>query len=456
MSLKLLVHNALLLTLAPGQDEGFIGWMSVDASGLIDTVAAGEPPAGLSADTVIDAGGAFVAPGFVSAHSHLYTSGSRGLGSDCALYGWGLAANHYTRHADATDIYWCTLHGSLDFLNNGITTAYDFTDTRLPVVSVHRGMPTYSNELRPPAYAEEQFRAKLDAGIRFINSIKLDDAAGSDGEVLDRFAHMMAFAEPFTEGGQYLGMAVSGNVQRSPTKHSVELEVEVMRQFKVINQSHFLETAEVLEDQRPKFEWLRETGAMGPDFIFGHFIHPDEDMIAEAGRCGCGMVWQPTSNGRLASGIAPVRACMAAGVTVGVGLDDQSCTDVSDPFQNMRMGIYMQRAKYSDPAAMGVLEMLRLHTVGSAKVLGIEDRVGSLQPGLFADFLIVDPLSPDIGPVWNPVASYVLACGLRNLKSVYVGGELRAQDGRILSPLGREATRQVHQRLQRIAAQIEH
>jgi cytosine/adenosine deaminase-related metal-dependent hydrolase len=146
---------------------------------------------------------------------------------------------------------------------------------------------------------------------------------------------------------------------------------------------------------------------------------------------------------------------MDAGVTVGVGLDDQSCTDVSDPFQNMRMGIYMQRAKYSDPAAMGVLEMLRLHTVGSAKVLGIEDRVGSLQPGLFADFLIVDPLSPDIGPVWNPVASYVLACGLRNLKSVYVGGELRAQDGRIVSPLGQEATRQVHQRLRRIAAQIE-
>jgi 5-methylthioadenosine/S-adenosylhomocysteine deaminase len=455
MPLKTIVRNAVILTLAPGQDEPVRGWLGVAADGTIDRVAVGEIPAGLTADHVVDANGGFVAPGFVSAHSHLFTSGSRGLGIDCSLYGWGLEAQRYTRQAGAEDIYWCTLHGALDFLNNGITTAYDFTDGRLPVIGVQRGMPIYGNELKPIAHAEAQFRAKIDAGIRFINSLKLDDAIGTDEEVLDRYAEMLRFAARYAAGGQYLGMAVSGNVQRAPTPRTAALEVRVMRRFKVLNQTHFLETADLLEDQRPKYAWYRDAEAFGPDFIFGHFVHAEPAMIAEAGRCGCGMVWQPTSNGRLASGIADVPACLAAGMRVGVGLDDQSCTDISDPWQNMRMGIYMQRAAKRDPAAMGVAQMLRLHTVGSAEVLGIDDRVGSLRPGRYADFLIVDPRRPDTGPVWNPVATYVLACGLRNLKAVYVGGDLKSEDGRILDPLGAEASCQVHERLRRIAAEAD-
>ena len=177
-------------------------------------------------------------------------------------------------------------------------------------------------------------------------------------------------------------------------------------------------------------------------------------MIREAGRCGCGMVWQPTSNGRLASGFADIRACVDAGMGVGVGLDDQSCTDISDPWQNMRMGIYTQRAHRQDPAAMKVAEMLRLHTLGSAEVLGIADRVGSLEVGKYADFLIVDPRDPDTGPVWDPVGTYVLACGQRNLKAVYSGGDLVVEDGRSANPKATEASLELHRRLRAIAARV--
>jgi cytosine/adenosine deaminase-related metal-dependent hydrolase len=139
---------------------------------------------------------------------------------------------------------------------------------------------------------------------------------------------------------------------------------------------------------------------------------------------------------------------------VGVGLDDQSCTDISDPFQNMRAGIYLQRAAALDPGAMPVADMLRLHTIGSAEVLGIEDQVGSLRPGKYADFVVVDPRSPDTGPVWDPVATYVLACGLRNLKRVYVGGDLVSLDGRIVHADADEVSRQVHERMGELAARL--
>jgi len=120
----------------------------------------------------------------------------------------------------------------------------------------------------------------------------------------------------------------------------------------------------------------------------------------------------------------------------------------------MRMGIYIQRAHRQDAKAMGVAQMLRLHTMGSAEALGIADRVGSLEVGKFADFLLVDPRQPDTGPLWDPVATYVLACGLRNLKAVYVGGRCVSRNGVSTHPLAGKASEELHARLGRIATNI--
>ena len=451
--ITLIVENALLITLAPGQDEAFSGWFSVDDVGRIVEVGRGSPPVGLSADDRLDAGGAFVAPGFVSAHSHLSTSGSRGLGVDVPLYGWGDQMTKYTRHCDADDIYWVVMHGALDFLGNGITTAYDFTDTRLAFAMIE-GQRVQFGDLKPKEYAEAQFRAKIDAGIRFINSIHINDQVGTDAEITARFTETFEYCEAYPDSGQYLGTSISGAVQWSDTPETARREVELMRRYGVINQPHFLETPEQLEVQRSKFAWYQNAGALGPDLIFGHFVHPTDEMISTAARCGCAMCWQPTSNGRLASGVADIPRFVKEGMRVGVGLDDQACTDISDPFQNMRMGIYIQRAHRQDAKAMGVVQMLRLHTMGSAEALGIADDVGSLEPGKYADFLLVDPRRPDTGPLWDPVATYVLACGLRSLKAVYVGGRCVNRDGISHNPLAAQASQELHARLGRIAASV--
>lgn len=451
--IPLIVENALLITLAKGQDKAFRGWFSVDDLGRIVELAPGDPPAGIDADERLDANGMLVAPGFVSAHSHLSTSGSRGLGIDVPLYGWGDAMTTYTRHCDADDIYWVVMHGALDFLGNGVTTAYDFTDGRIPFAMVN-GKRVQTGPMKPKEYAEAQFKAKMDAGIRFINSVLINDQLGDDADITRRFEEAFFYAENYPNSGQYLGTSISGAVQWSDTPETARREVELMRRHKVINQPHFLETSEQMDVQRSKFAWYEAAGALGPDLIFGHFVHPTDEMISTAARCGCAMCWQPTSNGRLASGVADIPRYIAEGIRVGVGLDDQACTDISDPFQNMRMGIYIQRAHRQDAKAMGVAQMLRLHTMGSAEALGIADRVGSLEPGKFADFLLVDPRQPDTGPLWDPVATYVLACGLRNLKAVYVGGRCVSREGVSLHPQAGKASEELHARLGRIAANL--
>ena len=140
---------------------------------------------------------------------------------------------------------------------------------------------------------------------------------------------------------------------------------------------------------------------------------------------------------------------------VGMGLDDQSCTDVSDPFSNMRTALALVRATYQDPAALPVRDVLDMHTRGSAEVLGVDDRVGTLRVGRFADFLVVDPRDPDTGPVWDAYGTYVLACSLRNLHQVWVGGRLAADGTRLSDPDAGTVVDQVHERLARLVASVD-
>jgi 5-methylthioadenosine/S-adenosylhomocysteine deaminase len=452
--MTLLVVHARLITMA-GDDSGHVenGWMRVD-DGRISAIGQGEAPE-VPGARVLDVEGAFVAPGFVSAHSHLFTSGARGLGVDATLYGWCDSMLGLMSHAPAEDYYWSSLHGSIDFIANGTTTAFDFTDPRIPWEPMVDGKKSGAGQLRPLEQQLAQIDAKLDSGIRFINAASLDDAIGTDEEVLDRFGLMVEHCRSL-DPDHCLGAAVMGAVQWSPRPNAAELEVAAMRRYGVINQAHFLETREEVELQRSKFALYRDAGALELGLIFGHFIQTTPEIIADAAAGGARMSWQPASNGRLASGTADIVRLRAAGMPIGIGLDDQACTDVSDPWQNMRMGIYSVRAATGDPHSVLPEDVLRMATLGSAEVLGVEDRVGSLEVGKFADFLVVDPLRPDMGPLWHPVRNYVLSTTLRNLKRVYIAGELVAEDGVSTNPLAPRAVQEVHRRMPAVAAEWGH
>lgn len=442
--------GGLLLTMEPGQPDPEPGWMLVGVDGRIAGLGEGPPPVVPAAET-LDAAGCLVAPGFVSAHSHLFTSGSRGLAMDQSLYGWIDAMLGSTRGAGAQDVYWLTRHGAQDFLANGITTAYDFTSSGLDFHAESAGVARYAAAAPEPAFQHAQLRAKVDAGLRHVHSVMLCQASDR-AAVFDHLDAVVELADEVAGDPTHLGMSISGTVQWAESPQAAVLEVAAMRRHGLTNQPHFLETPHEVEAQQRKFAWYRDAGALGPDLVFGHFIQTTDAILTEAAEAGCGVSWQPTSNGRLASGVAEIPRMRALGMRVGVGLDDQSCTDLSDPFANVRFGIYLLRALHRDPAAMPVRDMLEMHTRGSAEVLGVGEEVGRLAVGLYADFLVVDPRDPDTGPVWDPWGTYALACGQRNLKQVWVGGCLVTQDGRRRDGSDALVRDEVHGRLASLAA----
>src|SRR4051794_38090953 len=126
--MKTTVVNGLFLTMA-GEQAPFRGWMTTGGDGRITGIGPGEPER--REGTVVDAAGRIVAPGFVSAHSHIHTTGLRGIAAGESLYPWVRANNQVLLGAGAEDMYWLTLHDCLDFLGNGITSAYNFLQNRV-------------------------------------------------------------------------------------------------------------------------------------------------------------------------------------------------------------------------------------------------------------------------------------------------------------------------------------
>ncbi|MGW9114881.1 amidohydrolase family protein [Microbacterium sp. NPDC055683] len=441
--------GALLL---PVTAEPFAGWMAVGADGRIAGLGEGEPAVVLG--DRVDVSGCLVAPGFVSAHSHLFTAGMRGMTPDSTLYPWVAAQTDFMAGADEDDVYWATLHGAIDAMRAGVTSAYNFLSapfvTRYDPGSDSRTLLAH----RGREFTHRQIAAARDAGLRMQNAMRLDPILVDRVESDAAFDAAVAYLGSEVPDDLSLGASVFGAVQWAEHAVQAEVEVSAMDRHGIGNQAHLLETAEALDQQRAKLDWYRDAGALRPGFLAGHFIHPDDAIVDLLADAGAGMVWQPMSNGRLGSGIADIPAYLARGMSVGMGVDDQSCTDLIDPFENMRTGLGMQRAAARDAAVLSARDVLRLHTLGGAEAMGVAGRVGSLDVGKHADFLVVDPARPDTGPVWDATAHYVLACGQQNVAAVYSGGVRVAADGRSLHPLAGDAAAALHERSVRLGTAI--
>ena len=215
--MSLLVRRARLITVPSGTDDpGYIeeGWMLVGDDGRIDALGAGDPPTGTVATETLDVDGAFVAPGFVSSHSHLFTSGLRGLGVADTLYGWCDSMLGSTAHMSADQLYWSTLHGSLDFLSNGVTTAYNFTDPLQAWESMVDGKRTGTAGIRPLEYHYRQADGTLDSGIRFVDASGMDATVGTDDKVVLKTVTIARDLGKVIELGS--GLALGDRVIESP------------------------------------------------------------------------------------------------------------------------------------------------------------------------------------------------------------------------------------------------
>jgi 5-methylthioadenosine/S-adenosylhomocysteine deaminase len=445
-SAKLVVRNARLFTMAPSQRDPFTGYLVVGEDGTIVTIAAGDPPASLSGSPVFDAHGDWVIPGFVSAHSHLWQAAYRGLAGDKTLIAW--IDDLYLKRASKAnpeDMYWFCLLGSLDHLQHGITTAYDFNYSRS------------SWQTSEIDFDQSQFRAELKSGIRFVHGYEpewVGQKSMAQGANLDharkRLKAFLDWTATEPHSSAFLSAMIDGATAFNDTYQQAVMEKALMDEFHLMNQSHYLEPPEMKtqREERAKFRWFVNSGLLSNQLIFGHYIHADDSILRQTAKAGVAITWNPLSNGRMASGVADIPKYLKMGIRVGMGVDGEASADLADPFENMRAGIFAVRDKYEDAMVLSPYEMLRLHTIGGADALGVKSKLGSLEPGKFADFVVVNPTR--LGAVLeDPYANLVFVTGERDVDQVFVGGEMKVDHGRMLDHDMAAIEKEVHTRVSR-------
>lgn len=178
-------------------------------------------------------------------------------------------------------------------------------------------------------------------------------------------------------------------------------------------------------------EHLADVGVLGPSFVAVHGVHLSEkekDILAQS---GTKVVHCPESNMKLASGAAPVVDLLSRGVVLGLGTDGPASNNNLDLFEEMRSASFLAKLVTGEPEALDARTTLRMATIGGARVLGLEDEIGSLAPGKCADVIVVDFNRPHLSPVYDAISHLVYAARGSDVRDVFVNGRLIVRNGQI-------------------------
>lgn len=194
--------------------------------------------------------------------------------------------------------------------------------------------------------------------------------------------------------------------------------------------THLQETAQEVGDaltqsgERPTAR-LARLGVLSPDFFAAHGVHLDATDIAMLAQHGASVVHCPSSNLKLASGLAPIAALLKAGVNVGLGTDGAASNNRLDMFEEMRLAALIGKVQSNDATAVSAAQAVTMATLGGALAAGIGNRVGSLEAGKVADMIAVSLDTPGMQPLFDPVSHFVYTASRADVTHVWVAGQPR-------------------------------
>jgi 8-oxoguanine deaminase len=381
------------------------------------------------ADTVIDARNLVVLPGLVNTHHHFYQTLTRNIpaAQDANLFNWLRTLYPIWSGLTPEAIYVSSKLAMAELMLSGCTTSSDHTYI-------------WPNGAR----IDDQIEAAVDLGFRFHaarGSMSVGESRGGlppDRVVEDEAAILRdsrRVVETYHDAARYAMLRIV-LAPCSPFSVSPDLmreSVALARSYGVHSHTHLCET---LDEEafclqtygRRPVELAEELGWAGPDVWHAHMVHPAAAEVVRLGRTRTGVAHCPTSNMRLASGIAPVPQLQAAGARVGLGVDGSASNDGSHMLAEARQALLLGRVGGS-PAAMTANEALRLATRGGAEVLGRDD-IGVLAPGMAADFVgfRIDTVGMAGGAVHDPLGALVF-CQPQHVDLSVINGRVRIQDG---------------------------
>lgn len=397
--------------------------------GVIEAIGTSDTMPVDTADTVLDLAQHVVIPGMVNTHHHMVQTMTRALAQDDELFNWLLTLYPIWARLRSQHIYTASRLAMAELMLSGCTTSSDH-------------LYIFPNDCR----LDDQIQAAQEMGLRFHaarGSMSLGASQGGlppDSVVEDEafiLKDTQRVIEQYHDARRHsmLQIVVAPCAPFNVSQDLMRESAKIARAYGLHMHTHLAENAKDIEFSLEMFgmrpgEYAEDVGWVGDDVWHAHCVKLNGDEIQQFARTGTGVCHCPTSNMRLASGIAPVRAMLDAQVNVSIGVDGSASNDSSHLLAEARQAMLLQRVT-ENPAALSAREALTMATRGGAAVLGRDD-IGQLAVGMAADFVAyrLDELA-FAGAQHDPVAALIF-CQPQTVDLSVINGKITVQDGHLL------------------------
>jgi 5-methylthioadenosine/S-adenosylhomocysteine deaminase len=370
-----------------------------------------------SAREVIDATGRVVMPGLVNGHTHVPMTLFRGLADDLDLNEW---LTKYIFPAEAKNV-------NEEFVRAG---------TRLGLAEMIRGGTTTYCDMYyfESAIAEETVRA----GVRGVLGETVIDFPVADNKTHEQ---AMAYAEKFVakwKGNKLITPAIAPHAPYTVSEdHLKEIRAFSQRTGAPVV-IHVAETRKEVEDitrdhGASPVDYLARIGFLSDKVIAAHVVHVTDEEIGVLKRLGVGVVHNPQSNMKLASGVAPVPQFLKVDMALGLGTDGAASNNDLSMWEEMDTAAKLHKLTSGDPKVVTAIEALEMATIRGARALHMERETGSLEEGKRADLIVVDMDDLNQVPLYNVYSQLVYATKASDVRTVVVEGRILMRDRKLLT-----------------------
>ena len=352
-------------------------------------------------------------PGLINLHSHAAMSLMRGVADDMPLMTWLEKHIWPTEQAVVSERYVkdATLLACAEMLAGGVTC---FNDMYF--------------------YPQESAAAAKQAGMRAnlgLVVLEFPTAYASDA---DDYLQKGFDAHDSWRGNSLISSSIAPHAPYTVSNQTFEKVITYAEQLSLGIHTHLHETrAEISQSEtqyglRP-LQRMASFGLLGPNLIAAHCVHLQNQEIEMLAEFGCHVAHCPSSNLKLGSGIAPIASLLDKQVNVGLGTDGVASNNRMDMFAEMRLAALLAKGAMEDATAVPAYQALQMATINAAKAMGLENKLGSIEVGKFADLAAVRLDDLMISPCYDPISHLVYACGREHVTHTWVAGELRYCNG---------------------------
>ena len=414
---SLLVSGGIVVTVDPANRVIPNGAVAIDGTDIVAVDTAENIAKQFRGRDTINASGQIILPGLINTHTHAAMVLYRGLADDLALSEW---LNKYIFPAEAKTV----------------SPAFVRAGTRLAALEmIQSGTTTFADMYY---FEEEVAAATKAAGLRGVLGQTIIQFPVADAKTpADALVRAEAFIKSFKDD-PLITPAVAPHAMYTLDGPTLKAARDLSRRYKVPTLIHLAETRDEIQAAQERFKsspvvYLDSLGFLGPGVLGAHGVWVSDADIAVLKARGVGVSHNPESNMKLASGTAPVPAYLRADVAIGLGTDGAASNNDLDMFEAMRFAALLHKHASVDPRALSARTALEMATIRGARALGMDKRLGSLEPRKYADLITVSTAGARQTPMYDPLSHLVYVMRGDDVVNTIVNGQVLMRDRRVLT-----------------------